>query len=81
MNDPALLRIVKAFDAAQARRNTIRIWKAARWMDTPAIFRAAHTAAGLLRRAGIANARVEELPADGTTAVNGWLLPVAWSVR
>lgn len=81
MNPKELTSIVQKFSAARAHRNATRIWAAARQMDTPAIFRAAQAAADLLRRAGVENARVEELAADGTTAVNGWLLPVAWTLR
>ena len=81
MSDEELLRIVQKFDADRARQNATRIWKLARWMDTPSVFRAAQAAAGILRRAGIENARVEELPADGVTSVNGWILPVAWTLR
>lgn len=73
--------IVQRFDAARARQNAIRIWQAARQMDTPAVFRAAEVAADLLRRAGIENAQVEKLPADGATSVNGWILPIAWTLR
>jgi len=81
MTDRELLSVVRRFDAVRARRNAVRLWKAARWMDTPAAFRAAKAAADILLQAGITNARVEELPADGTTAVNGWILPVAWILR
>lgn len=81
MNPEDLTSVVRKFNAGHARENTIRIWQAARQMDTPAAFRAAEVAADLLRRAGIDNARVEELAADGTTAVNGWILPVAWTLR
>lgn len=49
-------------------------------MDTPAAFRAAQAAADMLCQAGIKDVRIEPLPADGTTAVNGWFLPVAWTL-
>jgi aminoglycoside 3-N-acetyltransferase len=66
--------------AQRARENTVAIWECARGMDSGSIWRAAETAVERLRAAGIADARVEALPADGS-AVNGWLLPVAWDVR
>ncbi|RKX30370.1 MAG: hypothetical protein DRP71_15135, partial [Verrucomicrobia bacterium] len=69
------------FGAGRAHRDTIRIWEQARWMDTPAVYRAAEVAAGLLRDAGMADVRIENVPADGKSAWNGWLMPLAWEVK
>lgn len=71
----------RLFDARRARRDTIRLWKEARRMDTPAVYRAVEAAAGLLRGAGIQDVRIENVPADGKTAYNGWLMPLAWEIH
>lgn len=43
----------RLFNASRARRTIVRLWEQARWMDTPAVFRAAEVAAGCLRDAGV----------------------------
>ena len=50
-------------------------------MDSAAVQAAAEAAASELRAAGLDNVKVEQLPADGTTAPGGWVLPVAWTVK
>lgn len=76
-----LNRVVEKFSAVRARQNTVQIWNQARGMDAPAFRRAANVALELLHAAGIDNAHIEELPSDGIKAVNGWIMPVEWSVR
>ena len=81
MNRDDIIRVVRRFSASRARRNTVALWEKGRWMDAPAIQGAARAAAALLRDAGIENAHVEDLPADGKSAVNGWFMPIAWTVK
>ncbi len=81
MKEQELRGVVRRFDAARARQNTIRLWKAARWADTAAVLRASEAAVEMLQRAGVESAHIENLPADGKTSVNGWLMPLAWTVR
>ncbi|MEI6165859.1 MAG: AAC(3) family N-acetyltransferase [bacterium] len=69
------------FRALRVQESVKSIWSHARWMDTPAVQRAAETVAGELRRAGLQNVKIETIPADGTTDYGGWIMPVAWSVK
>lgn len=80
MQSKALEGVIKKFSAVRAVRNTERIWEQARGMDAAAFRRAVNVAVELLREAGVTDVRVEEIPSDGKTAVNGWLMPVEWSV-
>lgn len=71
----------RGFRAARALETVKRIWAEARRMDSVGVQAAAEAAASELRAAGLENVKVEQLPADGTTAPGGWVLPVAWTVQ
>lgn len=77
----ALKNVARAFDPRRARATAAAIWEEARWQDTPAVWRAARVAERQLRDAGLENVRIEKIPADGATAMAGWLMPPAWSVE
>jgi len=80
MTSEEVRRAARRFRVAVARQNVVAIWEAARWMDTPATWRAAETGARLLLEGGVEDVRIEQLPADGKTSVNGWIMPVAWDL-
>jgi len=80
MTRDEIRRAVQRFRVTRARRDVVKIWEAARWMDTAATWRAAKTAERCLRDAGIGDVRVEQMPSDGKTSVNGWIMPVAWDM-
>lgn len=73
--------VARLFNAKRARKNIVRIWKYARFMDTPSVWKAAEEGARCLREAAIMDVRVESLPADGRTSFGGWIIPIAWSVK
>ena len=79
--DDGMLKVADRFNSRRAMANTRAIWEQARRMDAAAFRAAVDVAAGRLRDAGIEDVRVEEVPADGETSVNGWIMPVTWEVR
>jgi len=81
MDDSTLQNAMRQFCASRARKIAISLWKEARRMDAPAVQRTVNVALRHLKNAGIADARVVSMPADGKTSVGGWLMPVSWSVR
>lgn len=76
-----LKRIARMFDANRARRNIVRIWEEARWMDSAATYRAVRTAANCLHEAGVRDIRILDVPADGKKTAGGWIMPPEWTVR
>ena len=70
----------RSFNSHRAKKIASDIWQEARSQDTPAVWRAAHVAAEHLRKAGLEDVRVEEIPADGRSSATGWLMPTAWDV-
>jgi aminoglycoside 3-N-acetyltransferase len=81
MTRDEIRRAVQRFRVSRARQTVVKIWEAARWMDTQATWRAAKTAERCLREAGIEDVRVEQMPSDGKTSVNGWIMPIAWDME
>jgi hypothetical protein len=66
------------FDDAQVWRLLEGIWQHERWFDAPRQKRALETAADAMRAAGVADATVEAMPADGRTRFQDWIAPLAW---
>jgi aminoglycoside 3-N-acetyltransferase len=69
------------FQPDRALQRIQALWSIARRMDLRATDGAADFVAESLREAGLTDARVERLPADGVAAPGGWRLPVAWTVE
>lgn len=74
-------RAARRFGVKRAARNVEAIRAAARRMDTRATWRTAEAGAQRLRDAGLQDVRIEQLPADGRTSVNGWIMPIAWDIE
>jgi len=58
-----------------------QVWERDRWFTFPKIEETARYVAGELEKAGLSEARVIHPPADGSTQVGFWTMPLAWDVR
>lgn len=78
-NITSLLDILeKHFDDADTWSLLESIWQHERWFDAPRQAKAIRTAQEALLSAGVADATVDDMPADGRTRFQDWMAPLAW---
>jgi hypothetical protein len=62
-------------------RRVGQVWSTDRWFTFPKFAETARNMQAMLRSAGLRDARIVPVPADGTTQYGFWTMPLAWDVR
>lgn len=71
----------KSVSADQAMEDMRRIWETDRWFTFPKFEETARNVAAMMRRAGLEEVEIVEVPADGVTQYGYWTMPLAWDVK
>jgi hypothetical protein len=78
----SLLRTLQqAVNPDQAKKDVITLWETDRWFNFPKFEETAKNAAAILRRAGLDDVEIGNVPADGVTQGGFWTEPLAWDIH
>ncbi|HJZ98406.1 MAG TPA: M28 family peptidase [Candidatus Solibacter sp.] len=76
-----LQTLLTAVDSDQAGRDVRTIWETDRWFTFPKFEETARNVAAIMRRAGLEDVEIGNVPADGVTQGGFWTEPLAWDVH
>src|SRR6478672_4251162 len=77
-----LLRaLLEAANPDQAVRDVRAIWETDRWFTFPKFEETAKNVAAIMKRAGLEDVEIVNVPADGVAQAGFWTEPLAWDVH
>ncbi|HXA51947.1 MAG TPA: M28 family peptidase, partial [Candidatus Acidoferrum sp.] len=76
-----LQTLLEAVNPDQAARDVRTIWQTDRWFTFPKFEETAKNVAAIMRRAGLEDVGIGNVPADGVTQAGFWTEPLAWDVH
>jgi hypothetical protein len=74
-------QVAQAVNPDQAAKDVRTIWETDRWFTFPKFAETARSVAAILRRAGLDDVEIGNVPADGVTQAGFWTEPLAWDVH
>lgn len=73
--------LLQSVNPDQAMKDVLTLWGNDRWFTFPKFEETARNYAAILRRAGLEDIEVGNVPADGVTQAGFWTEPLAWDVH
>jgi hypothetical protein len=78
---PAFVRLLRdEVQPARAMSDMRQIWETDHWFTFPKFEQTARNVAAMMRRAGLENIEIVNVPADGVSQFGYWTEPLAWDV-